>query len=71
MFNSFIGSVLSTILRRELEAICSVSMNWDSVVHEIHVLKSKLLHVLDESIVVVSFGHIVDIVFVELYRINL
>ena len=68
MSDSFINSILSTVLRREDKSICSVSLEWDSEVHEVNVLECELLHVSDKPIVVVSLGHIVDVSLVVLYR---
>lgn len=64
MFNCLIHSILTNILSREVIAISSPHSEGNGVVHEIDVLLSPLLEVLDKSVVVMSLRQVICAVLV-------
>ena len=66
MLNSFVNTVLSNEFRRELEAVLSVSLERDGVMHVVDILLSPLTEVTYKSVEVVTLGHVNVTVSVEM-----
>lgn len=66
MLNCFINAILPNIFTWELKSILSCYLKWDGIMAEVHLLKSKLFKVSDESVPKVSFGHVKCRIFVVL-----
>jgi len=58
VLDSFVNSILTNELRRELEAIEGGSSQRDSVVHIINIFLSPLLEVTHKSVEVMALGHV-------------
>lgn len=58
VLDSFINTILSNEFSRELEAISSLSLKRDSVMHIVNVFLSPLTEVTNKSVVVVTLRHI-------------
>jgi len=58
VLDSFINTILSDEFSRELEAISSLSLKRDSVMHVVNVFLSPLTEVTNKSVEVVTLRHI-------------
>ena len=67
MLDGFVNTILSNVFRRELIVIGSSTSEWHRVVHVINILLSPLSKVTNETVEVMTLGHIDCAVFVVVY----